>query len=162
MPMDIIFQGMPMSLFQAKQQWSKMTNVVLMLCSSSLPPETPPLALGGPANQHSKTGHLWSKLTSARARQGVMANAGCVRTRPGVSIASVDAEGAILASGEKIPAAAVIWCAGMRADPLTARFPVGCDRLGRLPVDPYLKINGISALAPSRALASARMSVKRR
>src|SRR5256885_221180 len=79
MPMDIIFQGMPMSLFQAKQQWSKMTNVVLMLCSSSLPPETPPLALGGPANQHSKTGHLWSKLTSARARQGVMANAGCVR-----------------------------------------------------------------------------------
>jgi hypothetical protein len=79
-----------------------------------------------------------------------------------ISIASVDAEGAILASGKKIPAATVIWCAGMRADPLTARFPVGCDRLGRLPVDPYLKINGISALAPSRALASARMSVKRR
>jgi NADH dehydrogenase len=68
-----------------------------------------------------------------------------VETRPGISIASIDAEGAILASGEKIPAATVIWCAGMQADPLTARFPVACDRLGRLPVDPYLKIKGMTA-----------------
>jgi NADH dehydrogenase len=68
-----------------------------------------------------------------------------VETRPGISVTSVDAEGATLATGEKIPAATVVWCAGMQADPLTARFPVARDRLGRLPVDAQLKIMGMPA-----------------
>jgi NADH:ubiquinone reductase (H+-translocating) len=68
-----------------------------------------------------------------------------VETRPGVSVASINAEGATLSTGEKIPAATVIWCAGMQADPLTARFPVARDRLGRLPVDASLKIAGMAA-----------------
>ncbi|MGH6823394.1 MAG: NAD(P)/FAD-dependent oxidoreductase, partial [Methylocella sp.] len=38
-----------------------------------------------------------------------------VEARPGVSVASIDAEGATLATGEKIPAATVVWCAGMQA-----------------------------------------------
>jgi NADH:ubiquinone reductase (H+-translocating) len=68
-----------------------------------------------------------------------------VETRPGVSVVSIDAQGATLATGEEIPAATVIWCAGMQADPLTARFPVLRDRLGRLPVDANLKIEGMAA-----------------
>lgn len=68
-----------------------------------------------------------------------------VETRMGVSVAAVDAGGATLSTGEAIPAATVIWCAGMRANPLTARFPVERDRLGRLPVDPTLRIIGLDA-----------------
>ncbi|MFE0758646.1 NAD(P)/FAD-dependent oxidoreductase [Inquilinus sp. NPDC058860] len=68
-----------------------------------------------------------------------------VGTRMGVSVAAIDADGATLSTGEVIPAATVIWCAGMRASPLTARFPVERDRLGRLPVDPTLKIIGREA-----------------
>jgi NADH dehydrogenase len=66
-----------------------------------------------------------------------------VETRPGISVASIDARGATLATGALIPAATVIWCAGMQADPLTARFPVARDRLGRLPIDANLKIKGM-------------------
>ena len=68
-----------------------------------------------------------------------------VERRGGVSIASVDAQGAVLATGERIAAATVVWCAGMQAHPLTAQFPVERDRLGRLPVEPSLKIKGLAA-----------------
>jgi NADH:ubiquinone reductase (H+-translocating) len=68
-----------------------------------------------------------------------------VETRPGVSVVSIDAQGATLATGERIPAATVVWCAGMQADPLTARFPFARDRLGRVPVDAHFKIEGMAA-----------------
>jgi NADH dehydrogenase len=68
-----------------------------------------------------------------------------VETRGGVSVAAVDATAVTLGSGERIEAATVVWCAGMRAHPLTARFPVERDRLGRLPVEPSLKIKGLAA-----------------
>jgi NADH dehydrogenase len=63
----------------------------------------------------------------------------------GVSIASVDDKGAVLATGERISAATVVWCAGMQSHPLTAQFPVERDRMGRLPVEPSLKIKGLAA-----------------
>ena len=68
-----------------------------------------------------------------------------VEMRGGVSVASVDATGATLQDGERIEAATVVWCAGMRAQSLTAAFPVERDRLGRLPVAPTLKIKGLAA-----------------
>lgn len=68
-----------------------------------------------------------------------------VEMRGGVSVAAVDAGGATLGSGERIEAATVVWCAGMRAHPLTTQIPVERDRLGRLPVDPSLKISGLAA-----------------
>lgn len=68
-----------------------------------------------------------------------------VEQRGGVSVATVDATGATLQDGERIEAATVVWCAGMRAHPLTAAFPVARDRLGRLPVDATLKIEGLAA-----------------
>lgn len=68
-----------------------------------------------------------------------------VETRPGLSVAAIDAEGAVLDTGERIAAATVVWCAGMQAHPLTGRFPVVRDRFGRVPVDPFLKIKGMAA-----------------
>jgi NADH dehydrogenase len=68
-----------------------------------------------------------------------------IETRTGVSVTAVDAGGATLATGERIEAETVVWSAGMQADPLTARFPVTRDRSGRLPVDPFLRIAGMSA-----------------
>ncbi len=68
-----------------------------------------------------------------------------VERRGGVSVASIDAAGATLASGERIEAETVVWCAGMRAHPLTSLLPVARDRLGRLPVDSFLKIESLEA-----------------
>lgn len=63
-----------------------------------------------------------------------------VETRPGVAIASIDPTGAQLSSGERIAAETVIWCAGMRAHKLTASLPGEHDRLGRVAVDRYLRV----------------------
>jgi NADH:ubiquinone reductase (H+-translocating) len=62
-----------------------------------------------------------------------------VETRANVAIAGIDAGGATLASGERIPAATVVWCAGMRANPLTTVIPVERDRFGRIPVDDVMR-----------------------
>jgi NADH dehydrogenase len=62
-----------------------------------------------------------------------------VQTRTGVSIAAIDRSGATLASGERIEAATVVWCAGMRASPLAAELPGEHDRFGRLVVDKTLR-----------------------
>ena len=68
-----------------------------------------------------------------------------IEGRPGVSITAVDADGVTLASGERIAAETVVWCAGMQANPLTKCFPVEPDRFGRLPVAPDLKVLGMAA-----------------
>jgi NADH dehydrogenase len=68
-----------------------------------------------------------------------------VEQRPGVSVASVDPEGVTLASGERIAAATVVWCAGLQAHPLTRCFPAERDRFGRLPVDEFMKVKGMAA-----------------
>jgi len=65
-----------------------------------------------------------------------------VETRPGIALSAIDAGGASLATGERIDAATVIWCAGMEASPLAACFPAPRDRFGRLPVAASLKIDG--------------------
>lgn len=66
-----------------------------------------------------------------------------VETRTSVSVVAIDPSGARLASGEFISAATVIWTAGMRANPLTALFPVERDRFGRIPVDATMKVKGM-------------------
>lgn len=68
-----------------------------------------------------------------------------IETRPGVSVAAVDEEGATLTSGERIAAATVVWCAGMQAHPLTKLFPIERDRFGRVPVDSFLKVSAMPA-----------------
>jgi NADH:ubiquinone reductase (H+-translocating) len=68
-----------------------------------------------------------------------------IESRPGVTVASVDAAGVVLGSGERIAAETVIWCGGMQAHPLTTCFSATRDRFGRLPVDRWLKIDGLTA-----------------
>jgi NADH:ubiquinone reductase (H+-translocating) len=66
-----------------------------------------------------------------------------IEQRAGVRIVAVDPEGATLDMGERIAAGTVVWTAGMRASALTALFPVERDTLGRLPVDQYLRVEGV-------------------
>lgn len=78
-----------------------------------------------------------------------------IQTRTGVAVAAIDAEGATLSTGEKIPAATVVWCGGMRAHPLTAQFAVAHDRFGRIPVDEYLKVKGMEGAFAAGDVAAA-------
>jgi NADH:ubiquinone reductase (H+-translocating) len=80
-----------------------------------------------------------------------------VETMTGVGVDAVDEASVTLSSGQVIPAATVVWCAGMRASPLTAQFDVPRDRLGRLPVDDYLRVDGVHGVFAAGDAAVARM-----
>ncbi|HEX9832784.1 MAG TPA: NAD(P)/FAD-dependent oxidoreductase [Mycobacterium sp.] len=80
-----------------------------------------------------------------------------VDTLTGVGVTAVAEQSVTLSSGDVIPAATVVWCAGMRANPLTAQFGVPCDRLGRIPVDDYLRVEGIAGVFAAGDVAVARM-----
>src|SRR5260370_6803985 len=67
-----------------------------------------------------------------------------VATRTGVAISEIDRSGGTFSTGEKIPAATIVWCAGMRANPLTELFPVRRDRFGRVPGDPFMRVGGMA------------------
>jgi NADH dehydrogenase len=77
-----------------------------------------------------------------------------VETRLGVRIASIEAAGVRLSSGEFIPTQTVIWCAGMRASPLAASFPDARDRLGRLLVDPFMRVADVGGVFAAGDIAS--------
>jgi NADH dehydrogenase len=62
----------------------------------------------------------------------------------GIEIGALTRDGIMLLNGEMIPAATVVWCAGMRANPLTAAFPVQRDRFGRLPIDGFMRVKGVA------------------
>ncbi len=80
-----------------------------------------------------------------------------VETRTAVGVAAVSQGGVSLSSGERLDAATVVWCAGMRASPLTEQLPVTRDRLGRLQVDDYLRVIGVPAMFAAGDVAAARM-----
>ncbi|WP_298872569.1 NAD(P)/FAD-dependent oxidoreductase [uncultured Bradyrhizobium sp.] len=77
-----------------------------------------------------------------------------VETRLGVRVASVEASGVRLNSGEFIQAQTVIWCAGMRASRLTENFPGARDRLGRLLVDPFMRLADLPGIFAAGDVAS--------
>lgn len=66
-----------------------------------------------------------------------------VELLPGASLKAVDGQGVELADGTRIEAATVIWCGGMRASELASQFNVPLDELGRLPVDEFLRVQGV-------------------
>jgi NADH dehydrogenase len=80
-----------------------------------------------------------------------------VQTRLGVGVTAVDANAVTMSTGEVLPASTVVWCAGMRANPLTADLGVPRDGLGRLPVDDYLRAIGVADVFAAGDVASARM-----
>lgn len=75
----------------------------------------------------------------------------------GVGVGAVDDRSVTLSSGEVIDAATVVWCAGMRANPLTEQLDVPRDRLGRLPVDDYLRVEGVERVFAAGDVAAAKM-----
>lgn len=80
-----------------------------------------------------------------------------VDTMTGLGVTAVDEGSVTLSSGEVVPAATVVWCAGMRANPLTAQLGVPCDRLGRVAVDDHLRVEGVDGVFAAGDVAAARM-----
>lgn len=77
-----------------------------------------------------------------------------VETRLGVRVASVEAAGVHLSSGEFIATQTVIWCAGMRASRLAENFAGARDRLGRLLVDPFMRVTDLPGVFAAGDVAS--------
>ncbi|MDP6344987.1 MAG: FAD-dependent oxidoreductase [Alphaproteobacteria bacterium] len=67
----------------------------------------------------------------------------------------VEAARAVLASGATIPSRTVIVTAGARASGLAGLMPVELDELGRLPVDPMLRVDGVDGVYAAGDLARA-------
>jgi NADH dehydrogenase len=80
-----------------------------------------------------------------------------IETRLGVQVSAISNHDLQLVSGEVIPTATVVWCAGMRANPLTASFPVERDRFGRVAVDSYLRVTGCPDVFAAGDVASLRL-----
>lgn len=80
-----------------------------------------------------------------------------IERRLGRTVTSATRRDITLSDGEVIPAATVVWTAGMAASPLTAQIPGERDRLGRLSVDEYLRVVGVPDVyaAGDTALAAA-------
>ncbi|BDB24508.1 FAD-dependent oxidoreductase [Cupriavidus sp. P-10] len=70
---------------------------------------------------------------------------------------SIGKSDVILASGEQVPASTVVWCGGMRAHPLNERLAVELDRLGRVPVDHFMRVEGISNVFAAGDAANAKI-----
>lgn len=64
-----------------------------------------------------------------------------VKVLLGVKVDSVDAEG-VIAGGERIPSATVLWTAGMAASPVVHMLGAKADRAGRALVEPSLNVPG--------------------
>jgi NADH dehydrogenase len=80
-----------------------------------------------------------------------------VETRLGIEVTAIHPTGITLKSGEVIPTATVVWCAGMRANPLTRLFGVDLDRFDRLPVDEFIRVKGIANVFAAGDVAWAKM-----
>jgi NADH dehydrogenase len=65
-----------------------------------------------------------------------------IEIRMNTTLTEVDGVGATLSTGERIPAATVVWTAGVRPNPLVAEIGVGTDSTGRLEVDGHLRVRG--------------------
>ncbi|OBF62822.1 NADH dehydrogenase [Mycobacterium sp. 852002-50816_SCH5313054-b] len=80
-----------------------------------------------------------------------------VEIRTAVGVTEVTRRGVSLSSGERLEAATVVWCAGMRASSMTEQLPVPRDRLGRVQVDDYLRVVGVPSVFAAGDVAAARM-----
>jgi NADH dehydrogenase len=78
-----------------------------------------------------------------------------VETLPQAAVRSVGVEGVTLASGERIAALTTICATGMHASPLAELLPVPRDRLGRLLVDTFLRVDGVESIFAAGDIACA-------
>ena len=68
-----------------------------------------------------------------------------VKVLTGTKVEKVDEQG-VIAGGKRIPSATVLWTAGVAASPVVKTLGVPTDRAGRLPVDPFLMVPGVSGV----------------
>jgi len=64
-----------------------------------------------------------------------------VDVRMGTSVAEAEADGVKLSDGEYVPTRSLVWCVGVRPDPLVASLGLPTER-GRLVVDEFLGVPG--------------------
>jgi NADH dehydrogenase len=65
-----------------------------------------------------------------------------VEIRTGTTLESVDAQEAVLSTGERIPTATLVWTAGVKANPLLGELGLPLDDRGRVCVDATLRVEG--------------------
>jgi NADH:ubiquinone reductase (H+-translocating) len=68
-----------------------------------------------------------------------------VEVLTGAKVEKVDEQG-VVAGGKKIPSATVLWTAGVAASPFVKTVGVPTDRAGRLPVDSFLMVPGVTGV----------------
>jgi NADH:quinone reductase (non-electrogenic) len=66
-----------------------------------------------------------------------------VKVLAGTKVEKVDEQG-VVAGGKRIPSATVLWTAGVAASPVVKTLGIPTDRAGRLPVDQFLMVPGVS------------------
>ncbi len=64
-----------------------------------------------------------------------------VEVRMGQSVEEAGSDGVQLTTGERVPTRSLIWCVGVRADPLVESLGLKTDR-GRVVVDEYMRVPG--------------------
>lgn len=64
-----------------------------------------------------------------------------VEVRTGTSVKEATRDGVLLSDGDLLPTRTLLWCVGVRPDPLVAGIGSPLER-GRLLVDPYLSVPG--------------------
>ena len=62
------------------------------------------------------------------------------------TLEEVTAESACLSSGEVLPTRTVVWTAGVKAQPILAELNLPLDERGRVPVDSYLRVQGLDSV----------------
>jgi NADH dehydrogenase len=65
-----------------------------------------------------------------------------VEIHVGTTLASVDAEEAVLGDGTRIPTRTLVWTAGVRPHPLVRELGLPLDERGRIEVDAFLRVRG--------------------
>lgn len=78
-----------------------------------------------------------------------------VETRLGRTVLGVEPDAVHLDDGSTIAANTVVWTAGMIASPLTSFVPSPRDQLGRLHVDPYLRVENVEGVYAAGDTAAA-------
>ncbi len=91
--------------------------------------------------------------------EGALASLG-IQTLLGQTVSALDASTVWLSSGQELPAATVVWTAGMTASPLTTQIPAERDRLDRLVVDDHLRVAGVPDVFAAGDTAAARASAE--
>lgn len=69
-----------------------------------------------------------------------------IEVRLGTTLDAVDADSAVLSTGETVPTRTVVWTAGVKPHPSLAHLSVPLDERGRIPVDDRLAVPGMEGV----------------